>query len=356
MPSITKGNGMRVCLKSVYVWSLISFVCIVSSMQSYAAEKEKIQIESVALGESRPLMVRLPKDYAENKNKAYPLLVTLNDEDNFNWASQIVEIQASRFGIEDMIVVGLPHTGNYSKDNYPFSKKGSLDPNPQAQNYSKFIRDEAIPYLDKHYRLNGGRFIVGHSLSGLFVANMFAQHPKAFSSFIVLSPSMQHAPQMTEFFSKYFKANPKLTGRLYLSIGDMEHQQIQQGYQKLLQVFETQAPASLNWHAVPMANTDHLLAAFKGTYDGLAWVYKDWYIQDTKMQTLTVDEYKTHYQKLSESLGYDIKPRKRHLVSYSGFAAKRLGDLAAAKTVLEVAKFYYPEDSAIADKLLALAN
>ncbi len=336
------------------VWAVFaSWLLLANPVQ--ASETITHTLQSKALNQSRPVMIRLPQDYQENSSKHYPLLVTLNDEDNFNWASQAVEIQASRFGIEDMIVVGLPHTGNYSKDNYPFAKKGSLEPNPQAQNYSKFIRQEALPYVEKHYRTNGGRFIIGHSLSGLFVANLFIQHPQAFASYIVLSPSMHHAPQLADAFSVLFKQKPKLAGNIYLSIGDMEHQQIQQGYQKLLEVFE-QAPASLNWHAVPMANTDHLLAAFKGTYDGLAWVYKDWYIQDAKMQQYSLADYTAHYQRLSAQLGYSIKPRKRHLVSFSGFARKRLDDPAAAKIALQVAAFYYPEDNEVKDKLLALAD
>lgn len=183
----------------------IAILFLFTTSESIAFENEKrISFDSKSLNESRNILVRLPSDYNDNPKKSYPVLITLNDEDNFKWASSIVDIQSSRFGIEDMIVVGLPHNGNYSKDNYPFKKRGSIEYNSQAKNYSTFIRDEALPYIDKNYRTNGGRFIAGHSLSGLFVMNMFMQYPDAFSAFIVLSPSVHHAPQLSGLLKIFF--------------------------------------------------------------------------------------------------------------------------------------------------------
>ena len=308
-------------------------------------------INSRSLGEARKILVRLPSEYSKDTKKSFPVLITLNDEDNFNWASSIVEIQASRFGIQDMIVVGLPHSGNYSKDNYPFEKKGSREPNQQARNYSKFIREEALPYIEKNYRTNGGRFIVGHSLSGLFVTNMFMQYPDMFSTYVILSPSVQHAPQLSTALIDFFKQNPNLSSSIYVSLGDMEHQQIQSEYKELKKGFAEHAPSNLLWSVNYMDNTDHLLAAFKGTYDSLAWIYSDWYIQDTDMQKYCVDDYVKHYNALSKRLKYDIRPRERHLVSFSGFAKKKLNDDKAAIESLKTAIHYYPESQDAKDKL-----
>ncbi|MEW6995151.1 alpha/beta hydrolase [Colwelliaceae bacterium MEBiC 14330] len=331
---------------------LIFLILIITTSMCWAFEDTvQTTIDSKSLGEARKILIKLPSEYSEDSKKSFPVLITLNDEDNFKWASNIVQIQASRFGIEDMIVVGLPHNGNYSKDNYPFEKKGSQEPNPQAENYSKFIREEALPYVEKNYRTNGGRFIIGHSLSGLFVTNMFMEYPDMFSTYVILSPSVQHAPQLSGMLRNFFKEQPELNSSVYISLGDMEHQQIQHGYRELKKVFVEYAPQNLVWSVNYMDNTDHLLAAFKGTYDALAWIYSDWYIQDTDMQKYSVGDYVKHYNAFSKRLKYNIRPRERHLVSFSGFAKKRLNDDKAAIESLKTAIHYYPSSQTAKDKL-----
>ena len=118
----------------------IAILFLFTTSESIAFESDKrISFDSKSLNESRNILVRLPSDYNDNPKKSYPVLMTLNDEDNFKWASSIVDIQSSRFGIEDMIVVGLPHNGNYSKDNYPFKKRGSIEYNSQAKTIRRLL-------------------------------------------------------------------------------------------------------------------------------------------------------------------------------------------------------------------------
>ncbi len=131
----------------------------------------------------------------------------------------------------------------------------------------------------------------------------------------------------------------------------MEHQQIQQEFKSLKQVFVENSPPNLTWTVNHMENTDHLLAAFKGFYDGLAWIYKDWYIQDTEIQKINVDNYVQHYQALSKKLNYTIKPRKRHLASFGWFAKNKLDDSKAAIEAIKAAIHFYPESDELKEKL-----
>ncbi|GLX78364.1 hypothetical protein tinsulaeT_17040 [Thalassotalea insulae] len=319
----------------------------------------KHQFHSAALNETRPVLVHLPKNYAEQSDKSYPVLVTLNDQDNFHWASTIVDIQAARYGIDQMIVVGLPHTGNYSDDNFPFiDEENSMVLSPQAQKYSAFIREEAMAFVTKNYRTNGGRFIIGHSLSGLLVTQMFTQYPQSFSAFIALSPSMHYAPQLTQLVSQFLNTHPQLSSQFYLAIGDIEHSLIQQDYAKLAQVFKNSAPSGLTWTASTLANTDHMLSAFKGIYDSLAWLYQDWSIRDTQAQTMTATDIINHYQQLSQRLHYPIKPREKNMRGLSWFLAEKLAQPNAAQQVLQASLHFYPDSTAIqhALKELKLSN
>lgn len=337
--------------------NLIITLLVFTSCKAFASESiTTIKLESKALNETRDVMIRLPVDYAEDTLKNYPVLVTLNDKDNFNWASAIVDVQASRFGVEDMIVVGLPHNGNYSDDNFPYKEDNSLELSSQAQNYSKFIREEALVYIENNYRTNGGKFIIGHSLSGLFVLQLFMQYPESFSSYVVLSPSIHYAPQLSTALGEFLNRNENLTNQIFISLGEMEHSLIQTEFKVLAQSFEKNAPKSLNWIVAYLDNTDHLLSAYKGTYDGLAWIYKDWYINESKMQENSINDYIDHYQSLSQKLNYNIKPREKHLIGFSWFAENRLNDSDAAITAIKAGLYFYPDSSDLNDRLKELNN
>lgn len=318
-------------------------------------DKKILKLESKVMNETRDLMIRLPKGYSKNKLKSYPVLVTLNDKDNFDWASYIVDMQFSRYGVEDMIVVGLPHTGNYNDDNFPYKEESnSLDLSHQSQKYSKFIREEALLYIEKNYRTNGGRFIVGHSLSGLFVLQLFMQYPESFSSYVIISPSLHYAPQMSQALRIFLLKNKELTNQIFLSIGELEHSLIQKGFKDFAEIFKKNNPNSLYLNVSYLNNTDHLLSAFKGTYDGLAWIYKDWHIKEKEMRKYSIDNYRTYYQLLSRKLGYKIKPRKKHLIGFSWFAEEKLDDLNAALTAIKTGVYFYPESKELKDRLKEL--
>ena len=50
-----------------------------------------IKLPSTKLETTRDIHIRLPKNYGKNNQKRYPLLITLNDKDNFYWAAYIVD-------------------------------------------------------------------------------------------------------------------------------------------------------------------------------------------------------------------------------------------------------------------------
>ncbi len=335
--------------------NVIIALLVFSFFTAFANDSIKIvKLKSKVLNETREVMIRLPENYSKDTLKSYPVLVTLNDKDNFNWASNIVAIQASRYGVEDMIVVGLPHNGNYSDDNFPYKEDSSLELSAQSQNYSKFIREEALVYIENNYRTNGGRFIIGHSLSGLFVLQLLMQYPESFSSYVVLSPSVQYAPQMATALRDFLLKNEKLTNQIFLSIGEMEHSLIQTEFRTLSQTLKKNVPNTLNWTVVYLDNTDHLLSAYKGIYDGLAWIYKDWYINESKMRENSLNDYINHYQLLSQKLNYNIKPREKHLMGFSWFAENKLNDLDAAITAIKAGLYFYPDSLELKKRLTEL--
>lgn len=72
------------------------------------------------------------------------------------------------------------------------------------------------------------------------------------------------------------------------------------------------------------------------------------------MQKSSFDDYIQHYDHLSKKLKYEIKPREKYLIEFSGFARKKLRDNKAATEALKAAVHYYPDSQDSKDKLSEL--
>lgn len=325
----------------VSVWALLA-IGAAPAIWSEAAAQEftTVDIQSQAYSGSRPIAVHLPVGYTD-ESRSYPVLYVLNEQENALWAADIVDFLSGR-AIDKMIVVGLPSQGNYGGDNYPFAGPGS-EPNEGATAYASFLQSEVIPYIDANYRTEDSRFIVGHSLSGLFVTNLFLTDPDAFNLSIIVSPSFHQAPQIVDLMrEKLGQADvADGAGAVYMTIGGLEHALIQEGYARMREVFETQAPEGLVWASDTIAYDNHRATAYAGLYAGLSWAYRGWGSQEA-MAELGVDGVIAHYDELSETLGYAMVPAEGDFAGLGGFLLNRRNNPDGAAVAFNVELHYYP--------------
>jgi predicted alpha/beta superfamily hydrolase len=87
--------------------------------------------------------------------------------------------------------------------------------------FQKFLTSELRPFIEARYPLDPAKAILfGHSLGGVFAANVLAQTPKAFSGYIIGSPSVQTDGSVIE---RLAGAAPKAVGvSVFLAVGDAE--------------------------------------------------------------------------------------------------------------------------------------
>jgi predicted alpha/beta superfamily hydrolase len=87
--------------------------------------------------------------------------------------------------------------------------------------FEAFILDELRPAIEARYPVDPSRSILlGHSLAGLFVANLLADRPRAFRAYLIASPSIWADG---ETLARVRAAAPKGQGRrVFLGIGGAE--------------------------------------------------------------------------------------------------------------------------------------
>lgn len=88
--------------------------------------------------------------------------------------------------------VDLLYTSATSPDG--FAHKGG-----GAEAFRRFLVEELKPFIEARYPVDGGKsMLFGHSLSGLFTANLLASHPSDFAAYLVASPSVWADPGVVE--------------------------------------------------------------------------------------------------------------------------------------------------------------
>ncbi len=132
------------------------------------------EIQSTLLGEKRILNIYLPEGYNKNDTTNYPVTYLLDgsaDEDfihvaglfqfnNFSWINRVPK----------SIVVGIATVDRRRDFTYPTTieiDKKSFPTAGHSDNFIAFIKQELQPFIEKKYKANTAKTIIGQSLGGL---------------------------------------------------------------------------------------------------------------------------------------------------------------------------------------------
>jgi uncharacterized protein len=139
---------------------------------------------SSILKEERKLWIYVPQGNREKQR--YPVMYLLDAESNFNSAAAIIRKMGGRW--PEMIIVGIANTDR-NRDLTP-TATADYKRSGGGENFMHFIKDELIQHIDSLYPTTSYRFFSGHSLGGLAVANVFANHPELFNAYIIIDPTL----------------------------------------------------------------------------------------------------------------------------------------------------------------------
>jgi len=155
------------------------------------------EIQSKELAEKRILNVYLPEGYNPKDTTKYAVTYLLDgsaDEDfihvvglyqfnNFDWINRVPKT----------IVVGIATVDRRRDFTYPTTIEGDKKRYPttgHSDKFVSFIEKELQPYIEKKYKANGSKTIIGQSLGGLLAAEILLKKPTLFNYYIIISPSL----------------------------------------------------------------------------------------------------------------------------------------------------------------------
>jgi len=163
-------------------------------------------LKSSKLGEERRLKIQLPRNYDQNKEKKYPVLVVLDGDYLFEPVAGNVDYYSYWEDIPEMIVVGINQSNSRESDS--FYDENTFLPAGTGASFFEFIGMELIPFLESNYRTAPFRVIMGHDYTSNFINYYLLKEFPLFKGYINLSPDL--APEIkTRIFNSLQKSpNP----------------------------------------------------------------------------------------------------------------------------------------------------
>jgi predicted alpha/beta superfamily hydrolase len=341
-------SGVGMALNSALRMSLATLVIGLAALCRAAAPEtgshpivigERYELHSQATGETRSYFVHRPEDY-DLSSARYPVLVVLDGAGDFQLASTTADLLADAGRIPSLLVVGIPNTDR-NRDMIP------LVPGSGSENFLKFLATELIPKIDRDFRTQPYRILVGHSYGSLFGLYALMQAPQVFKGYILASPTLERENRaLPKTVASFLEQQKDLAASIYVTTAD-EGGEFLSGNWELsadLQTLASRDPhLSFTYRRYP--EESHGTVTLKSVYDGLEFIFDGWPVPDAfalyeQGGLAAIDK---HYAALSSRFGFPVAVPAGVLLS-PAFSLYRQKRVAEAEQVILHTLELHPND------------
>ncbi len=258
------------------------------------------KINSQILGEERTVLVRVPPNYARGAGEKYPVVYMLDAHPPQNaMMAGIIEQQAWGGTMPEMIIVGIQNT-NRGRDLTP--TKTERAGSGGGDKFLDFLEKEVIPLIEKNYRTEPFRIFAGHSLGGLTAVYAFVSRPDLFNAYIAASPVLHWDNDFViKRAEEVFRQNRDWKKTMFIGIGN--EPDYVKGFNTFQNLLKRTKPKNFEYEFREFPDDNHGSVVLPAYYAGFRKIFAGW----TPPQTGNVADLETHYRRLSERFGYQIK-------------------------------------------------
>lgn len=200
-------------------------------------------IHSNILSENRILNVYLPQGYDIDSTTKYPVIYLLDgsaDEDFIHIAGIVQFLNFSWIKIlPKSILVGIANVDRKRDFTFPTTvveDKKELPTSGGSAKFIAFIGEELQPFIEKNFRTNSSKTLIGQSLGGLLATEILFKKPALFSKYIIVSPSLWWN---NESIFQMKAAARQEAPEVYIAVGN-EEKVMKDDAKKLVSVLNTQ--------------------------------------------------------------------------------------------------------------------
>jgi len=327
--------------------ALVAAFALASNAAHFAGETRVVRITSKILGEERVVHVSLPPNYGVARRR-YETTYLLDGH-----VRQFFDITVAAAGYDvvgdvhdyatpPQIVIGIDQIDR------------GVDLGRNQELFTRFVVEELVPYIDREFRTNKYRTLIGHSLGGRFALMTFCRAPGVFPAVIAISAAggdSTGAEAVTRCLTSAFAAPNAALRQLVLSAGD-EEPRVVAGMNRLRDFLRVNAPANWRWTTMEekgLGHTDTPMATIppgiRFVHDKSAWEMSPALGDSIQFGRVADPEaaMDAFYSGLSARVGVATSPSLKWMLAYTRVLIQR-SDTAAAERAIRRVLNAYPED------------
>ena len=271
---------------------------------------------SIVAGQEYELHILLPGGY-KSSNKKYPVVYVMDSQWDFPLIKSIYGQQYYDGFIPELIIVGItwgganPNPDSLRVRDYTPTNEARQKQSGGADKFLSFMKDELFPFMEKNYKVNDERTLVGCSLGGLIALYAWLTHTDMFTGYVAASPAVGWDSQVLNKYEIEFtnKKNSKPV-RVYMTVGDVERGR--PAFEKMAAFFKSRNYQNVSFLAKVLENTGHSGTKSETYSRGLQYVFE-------KNKLALADEILNTYAGSYELPGgnkIELKKENNHLVLF----------------------------------------
>ena len=326
---------------------LIGAIVLAFSTTRVTGETRVVRIASKILGEERVVHVSLPPNYGVARRRyetTYLLDGHVRQFFDITVAAAGYDVVADShdYATPPQIVVGVDQ----------IDRGADLGRNQEL--FTRFLVEELVPYIDREFRTNRYRTLIGHSLGGRFALMTFCRAPGVWVSVIAISAAggdSTSADAVTKCLTTAFSAEGNALRQLVLSAGDQEPR-VLAGMDRLREFLHANAPRNWRWTTIEEKGLGHTDTPMATIPPGIRFVHDKsvWEMSREVGDSIefgrvadpeaAVDKF---YSTLSARVGVPTAPSLKWMLASTRVLIQR-NDTAAAERAIRRVLTAYPED------------
>jgi len=269
-----------ITLLGIFIFSLN----IINAQENNAIQiGNSFSIHSKILNEERTCLISLPESYSDaaHMDKRYPVIILLDGSTHFETAAATIHFMSSdrnrNYDMSEAILIAIENSDR--ERDFTVTKIKTKRPNSMGggRYFLNFIEQELIPYIDKQYRTEAFRTLVGHSLGGLLTLNAYMDKNSIFDAFMTIDPSIWWDEEMMH--AKIESISPvSLDKKLYIATanqGARNYERNKKRHDLLYTLLKDKSAGKSNIEINYFEEEDHRSVPLIAIYQGFKYIYKE---------------------------------------------------------------------------------
>ncbi|MFK8008959.1 MAG: alpha/beta hydrolase [Saprospiraceae bacterium] len=227
---------------------------------------EIVELQSNILKEKRTLNIYLPEGYHPDSATTYSVIYLLDGSADEDFIHIVGMVQFANFPWVELlpksIVVGIANVDRKRDFTYPTSVKEIKETFPtsgKSADFISFLEKELQPFIDKNYKTNSTKLLLGQSLGGLVATEILLKKPVLFSHYVIVSPSLWWDDQtLLKVDPQFFKPNFQNDLSIFVGVGNEDKYKVMEtDARALFAILQKEKKENINVHFQFFENLTH---------------------------------------------------------------------------------------------------